>query len=72
MCSDNHNIKEYSVKEKMWIKADPTFEGLKQILYEPDEPDPTDPTNPTDPSDPGTDIPTEPTEPTGPIISPWD
>ena len=21
----------------MWIKADPTFEGLKQILYEPDE-----------------------------------
>ena len=37
MCSDNHNIKEYSVKEKMWIKADPTFEGLKQILYEPDE-----------------------------------
>lgn len=37
MCSDNHNIKEYSVKEKMWIKADSTFEGLKQILYEPDE-----------------------------------
>lgn len=37
MCSDNHNIKEYSVKEKMWIKADPTFEGLKQIIYEPDE-----------------------------------
>ena len=37
MCSDNHNINEYSVKEKMWIKADPTFEGLKQILYEPDE-----------------------------------
>lgn len=37
MCSDNHNIHEYSVKEKMWIKADPTFEGLKQILYEPDE-----------------------------------
>lgn len=37
MCSDNHNIHEYSVKEKMWIKANPTFEGLKQILYEPDE-----------------------------------
>lgn len=37
MCSDNHNINEYSVKEKMWIKANPTFEGLKQILYEPDE-----------------------------------
>lgn len=37
MCSDNHNINEYSVKEKMWIKANPTFEGLKQILYEPEE-----------------------------------
>ena len=37
MCSDNHNINVYSVREKMWIKADPTFEGLKQILYEPDE-----------------------------------
>ena len=37
MCSDNHNIHEYTVKEKMWIKANPTFEGLKQILYEPDE-----------------------------------
>lgn len=37
MCSDNHDIKNYQVKEKMWIKADPTFEGLKQILFEPDE-----------------------------------
>ncbi|RPI19186.1 MAG: hypothetical protein EHM58_02395 [Ignavibacteriae bacterium] len=37
ICSDNHNIKEYSVKENLWIKADTTFEGLKQILYEPDE-----------------------------------
>lgn len=36
MCSDNHNVKEYSIKSHMWIKADPTFEGLKQILYEPD------------------------------------
>lgn len=34
MCSDNHNIKEYCVKEKMWIKANTTFEGLKQVLYE--------------------------------------
>lgn len=24
-------------KNKLWIKADPTFEGLKQIIYEPDE-----------------------------------
>ena len=37
MCSDNHNIRDYQVKEKMWIKADPTFEGLKQIIYEPEE-----------------------------------
>lgn len=37
ICSDNHNIKEYSVKHSMWIKADPTFEGLKQVLNEPTE-----------------------------------
>lgn len=37
MCSDNHNIRDYQVKERMWIKADPTFEGLKQVIYEPDE-----------------------------------
>lgn len=37
MCSDNHDIKNYQVKEKMWIKAQPTFEGLKQILYEPED-----------------------------------
>lgn len=36
MCSDNHNIRDYSIKSPMWIKADPTFEGLKQILYEPE------------------------------------
>ena len=37
LCSDNHNIKDYQVKERMWIKADTTFEGLKQIIYEPEE-----------------------------------
>lgn len=37
ICSDNHDIKNYSTKAPLWIKADPTFEGLKQILYEPDE-----------------------------------
>lgn len=37
MCSDNHNIEEYCVKFPMWIKADPTFEGLKQVLYEPSD-----------------------------------
>ncbi|MCK4751868.1 MAG: hypothetical protein KAS75_00375, partial [Planctomycetes bacterium] len=36
MCSDNHNIRKYSVKEWCWIKGDPTFEGLKQIKYEPE------------------------------------
>lgn len=37
ICSDNHNINAYSAKQNCWIKADLTFEGLKQILYEPDE-----------------------------------
>jgi hypothetical protein len=37
ICSDNHKIKEYSVKQNLWIKAHPTFEGLKQILHEPNQ-----------------------------------
>jgi ABC-type lipoprotein export system ATPase subunit len=37
MCSDNHNIRKYSVKESCWIKADTTFSGLLQILREPDD-----------------------------------
>lgn len=37
ICSDNHNVKDYHVNEITWIKADPTFEGLKQVLYEPKE-----------------------------------
>src|SRR5574344_101410 len=37
LCSDNHDIKNYTVKQNCWIKADPTFEGLKQIIYEPEE-----------------------------------
>lgn len=37
MCSDNHNIREYTTKEKLWIKAGMTFEGLKQVLFEPEE-----------------------------------
>lgn len=36
ICSDNHNIKEYTPKY-CWIKSDLTFEGLKQIIYEPIE-----------------------------------
>lgn len=37
ICSDNHNIKEYIVKQNLWIKADPNFEGLKQVIYEPED-----------------------------------
>ncbi|WP_445227720.1 TrlF family AAA-like ATPase [Croceitalea sp. MTPC5] len=37
ICSDNHNINDYSRKAELWIKADPTFEGLKQIIYEPQD-----------------------------------
>ena len=37
ICSDNHVPKDYRVKEYLWIKADPTFEGLKQVIYEPEE-----------------------------------
>lgn len=35
LCSDNHDIKNYSTKQNLWIKAEPTFQGLKQIQYEP-------------------------------------
>lgn len=36
ICSDNHDPRNYSTKESLWIKADLTFDGLKQILYDPD------------------------------------
>ena len=35
ICSDNHDIKDYVLKENCWIKADCIFEGLKQVIYEP-------------------------------------
>jgi len=35
ICSDNHNVNSYVVKQNLWIKAEPTFEGLRQILHEP-------------------------------------
>ncbi|NMB83314.1 MAG: PHP domain-containing protein, partial [Ignavibacteria bacterium] len=35
VCSDNHNIKKYSVKAPLWIRADPTFNGLCMALHEP-------------------------------------
>lgn len=34
--SDAHSIEQIG-KKYTWIKADPTFEGLKQILYEPED-----------------------------------
>ncbi|MCK5022146.1 MAG: hypothetical protein KAR54_02770, partial [Candidatus Pacebacteria bacterium] len=35
ICSDNHNIDDYSFKENCWIKADTSFLGLKQVINEP-------------------------------------
>ncbi len=35
LCSDNHNIEEYGVKVPMWIKGDPGFLGLRQLINEP-------------------------------------
>lgn len=37
MGSDNHDARNYDPANKLWIKADVTFNGLKQIIYEPDE-----------------------------------
>jgi len=37
LCSDCHNPKSYSTKENLWIKANPTFEGLLQCVYQPKE-----------------------------------
>ena len=35
ICSDNHDCASYGTKATLWVKADPTFEGLKQIIREP-------------------------------------
>ena len=35
-CSDAHTINDIG-KQFTWIKADPTWEGLKQIIYEPEQ-----------------------------------
>lgn len=37
LCSDNHKPQDYSVKENLWIKADLTFEGLRQACIQPQE-----------------------------------
>ena len=41
-CSDAHSFADTSTKDRLgncktWIKADPTFEGLKQIIFEPED-----------------------------------
>ncbi|KZW99451.1 hypothetical protein JL49_16985 [Pseudoalteromonas luteoviolacea] len=36
ICSDNHSIKHYKTKQNLWIKGEPSFEGLKHALTEPE------------------------------------
>lgn len=36
LCSDSHSYEEIGTKFT-WIKSDPSYEGLKQILYEPEQ-----------------------------------
>lgn len=35
ICTDNHNIAEYTLKSNCWIKADTTSKGLSQLINEP-------------------------------------
>lgn len=37
ICSDNHHPNQYSPNEKLWIKSNCTFEGLRQCLVQPDD-----------------------------------
>lgn len=37
ICSDNHDPRQYMFKENLWIKADTTFDGLIQCIYQPEE-----------------------------------
>lgn len=37
ICSDNHDPRCYVLKENLWIKADLTFEGLRQTCIQPEE-----------------------------------
>lgn len=32
ICSDNHDPRNYEIRENLWIKSKPTFEGLKQAI----------------------------------------
>ncbi|HMP05449.1 MAG TPA: hypothetical protein PJ982_03785 [Lacipirellulaceae bacterium] len=35
ICSDNHDASKYVTKTSLWLKADPTFRGLRMVLREP-------------------------------------
>jgi ABC-type lipoprotein export system ATPase subunit len=37
ICSDNHDPRDYKIKEYLWIKANPTFQGLIQTIMQPTE-----------------------------------
>lgn len=37
ICSDNHDISEYTLKANCWIKSDPAFTGFRQIKSDPRE-----------------------------------
>lgn len=37
ICSDNHDPRNYNPSENLWIKADCTFEGLKQCVFQPSD-----------------------------------
>ncbi len=37
LCSDNHDPRNYKIKEYLWIKANPTFQGLIQTIMQPNE-----------------------------------
>lgn len=37
LCSDNHDPRDYKFKDILWIKADPTFNGLIQVVNHPEE-----------------------------------
>ncbi|GAB3995669.1 AAA family ATPase [Spirosoma daeguense] len=36
VCSDNHDIRDYIIKQNLWIKGDPTFYILRQLINQPD------------------------------------
>jgi ABC-type lipoprotein export system ATPase subunit len=35
LCSDNHNVKDYVPRGPCWVRCDPSFAGLRQLLNEP-------------------------------------